>query len=255
MLVSQSLLFAGMLLASPGGSGTALPPEISSAFRESFERAESAANAGEHQKALAFYKGLVYDDGVTVAIDSDTTGHERARAITAVNEAARVWHDQLRGDTPIRLVNSPNDADVTIRFVDSLNRVGSHTLGHISLKKQFRWSQSTGVATVQGSIEVVRSHSGSQLSTEETSAVLMHELGHLLGLDDAKSTGRLMGPLMRGAPLAAPIASESSAVRQARSIVRQRIDSVQNLMARNALVLIPTGAHTVERAACTCGHD
>jgi len=106
---------------------------------------------------------------------------------------------------------------------------GTDPLGLIRLKKNFRWNDVRHEVTYKGTIQIVSTPPGGDLSSAETIDVVMHELGHLLGLADVSRAGLLMGPLDRGKPLERPTVREVDAVRELRALLRRRIEEVKAL--------------------------
>ena len=216
-LAACSFVLSTLALASDG----TLPRSASSDLKGAIEKADAALVTGDRHLALALYEGSLYPTDVKLAFDRDSV--ETNRQISAVTSALDVWREELDGDFPFSLVNDVKDADVVVRFVDSIPERGEDTLGLIKIEKNYRWSRSFHSFTCKGAILIVRSCDGEWLSQSETRDVVMHEIGHLLGLADSPDVGLLMGPLERGKPLLRPTPGETEDVKALRRTLRGRL--------------------------------
>ncbi len=216
-LLACSLVLSAVALASNG----TLPKSASIDTRNAIEKADAAMGEGDRQLALALYEGSLFPNGVKVAVDQGSLDNDDQ--YKAVYFAVEVWGKVLEGDSPVELVDHVEDADVVVKFVDSIPERGEDALGLIQLEKSYRWSKTMHSVKCKGTISVVRTAVGGKLSMSETRDVVMHEVGHLLGLGDVESTGYLMGPLERGKPLAKPTLTEIEDVKALRRMVRERI--------------------------------
>ena len=219
------LAFTSVCLAA----ADSLPESVSSDVRAAVTKAEQAVADGEFELALALYEGTLYPDGVTFAIDTSTLYADTDWQATAVNLALATWFKELDGDFPVYFVDDVDEADLVLSFVDEIDVTGPDPLGLIRLKKSYRWNSVRHEVAFDGTIQIARSAPGGRLSDAETVDVVMHELGHLLGLADVPQAGSLMGPLDRGKPLERPTVREVDDVRELRALLRQRIEDVKVL--------------------------
>jgi predicted Zn-dependent protease len=210
-------VLSAVALASNGS----LPKTASIDVKNAIEKADQALGEGDKNLALALYKGSLYTSSIRLAVDKSTLDSEDQ--YSAVVLAVAVWDKELEGDFPVTIVGKTEDADVVVQFVDSIPERGDDALGLIKLEKSYRWSRSSHSFKCKGTISIVRSATGGRLTFAETRDVAMHELGHLLGLADADSTGVLMGPLERGKPLSKPTRTEVEDVKALRHAIREKI--------------------------------
>lgn len=220
-----------------GQSPTQIPlihPDVIQAYNRSGEAAQTA----DFQFALALLEGAIYPDGVRIAVEGDNA-ERRAIVRAALDEWTRV----LGGDNPARLVSVNEDHDIKVRYVTEMPKSGSarcsegtdHSLGLIHLQKRYRWNRSVHELTVSGTIYVSLRPRGGALSRGEQVDVIMHELGHLLGLDDRDEVGPLMGPLERGNPSGRPAKDEIESVISLRRMVRDRLSVIQTVLMRRTV--------------------
>lgn len=208
-------------------ANTQLSPLLLPQVHETMGQSERAVQDGQYQMALALMKGTLYSDGVTIGIEGD-----HADRTGIVREAAQGWNQALEGDSPIRLVSMRENPQVIVKWVAQVPAEGSHTLGLIKMRKEFRWNTTRHEVGIKGTIYVATQPPGSPLSRSEQVDVVMHELGHLLGLDDCGDLGPLMGPLERGKPVGAPTANEVAAVTSLRRMVRDKLSLVNLQLSR-----------------------
>ncbi len=216
-LFAVSLTLSAVALASNGP----LPLSASTDTRNAIEKADAAFVDGDRQLALALYKGSLFPTELKLAVDQESLDNDDQ--YRAVYYALQIWDKELNGDLPIELVDRVEDADVVVRFVDSIPERGPDALGLIQLEKSYRWSKSMHTVKCKGSISIVRSAVGGRLTFSEMRDVVMHEIGHLLGLGDIEKTGVLMGPLERGKPLSRPTVAEVEDVKSLRQTLRSKI--------------------------------
>ena len=221
------LAIALFLLATPVLPSGYLSDRVADQFRETLVRADRAHAKGDYHLAMALLEGSLYSTGVRIAIDAHSLDPRQMDQEEAVRQAFSKWSESLDGDFPIRLVGDSENYDVVIRFVDSIPEAGSHGLGLIKVRKNYRWSSEAHEVSYSGSIQVVRAAAGGPLTPAETLDVVMHELGHLLGLADVSRTSDLMGPMVRGKPVLQPTKPEVDAVKDLRETIRRRIKLVQ----------------------------
>jgi hypothetical protein len=211
------------LSAVATASNNTLPLSVSDDVKNAIEKADTALGTGERQLALALYEGSLYPDGIKLAVDDSTVTSDSQ--FRGVSQALDIWRAELQGDFPVELVYDVKQADVVVKFVDTIDDRGTDTLGLIKLQKSFRWSSVKREITYRGTISIVRSAPGGRLTQAEVRDVAMHEIGHLLGLADTSRHGVLMGPLERGKPLNKPTQQETEDVKAIRKVLRQKLQS------------------------------
>jgi hypothetical protein len=175
------------------------------------------AENGHLQEAQAALEALLMSDGITV-------GMELPGAMSkAVEHGVNVWQERLAG-CPIKFVSGRN-ADLKVRFVNEIS-TGGDVQGELRVQRRIRWGSDGPGYQVKGTILVRDEVDGRHLTRSEVSAVVEHELGHLLGLDDDERIGMLMGPFLAGHPVDGPANEEVEAVSDFRYEVRRSLESI-----------------------------
>jgi hypothetical protein len=174
--------------------------------------ARSEAERGEIARAQAALGCLLMPHGLTI-------GMEAPGAMSrAVSHAVQVWGERLE-DCPFHFTTSRNP-ELKVRFVDGIEG-GGDVQGQVRLQRYVRWGSGGAAYHVRGTILICEQVEGRSLNSREVSAVVEHELGHVLGLDDAPEPGQLMGPFVPGEPVDGPTDDEVAKVSDLRSMVRK----------------------------------
>ncbi len=192
-------------------------PSLSSDSIHMLRSARSQADHGQRSRAQAALDCLLMTHGVSV-------GMEWPGAMSrAVEHGVQTWGDRL-DDCPFRFTTRPNP-DIKVRFVDDIQS-GGDVQGQVQLQRYVRWGSGGASYHLKGTILVRDNVEGRRLSSSEVAAVVEHELGHVLGLDDADQTGELMGPFVPGEPMDGPTDEEVAKVASFRSTVRRTLAEI-----------------------------
>ncbi|RYG41991.1 hypothetical protein EON79_19780 [bacterium] len=140
---------------------------------------------------------------------------EDAEAAKAVEEGVAIWRAALP-DSPFVAVSS-GAAEVKVRFVDFVE--GPEGMGRVEARRDYWFGGGHG-SKLTGSIVIRRTVGARPIRADEAAAVLAHELGHLLGLDDVTEVGPIMGPLLPGSPTVVPTKAEVDSILHLRELCR-----------------------------------
>ena len=201
-----------LLAAVALGGAPAVPLESGSL--DALRQAQRNVVAGKRGRGLAELDSLVMSDGVTVSLEAPGAMEP------CVGRGLASWNDAL-GERPFRMLAAGSAADVTVRFVPSLDSVGGDVQGMVTATRQMSWSSRDHSYHLHGVIVVRDNVEGRPLRPEEVVNVVAHEAGHLLGLADVRRRDRLMGPLVVGHPRSGPEPEEVEAVQDYRDTIRQ----------------------------------
>lgn len=180
-------------------------------------RMKPASTTGARGKQLATLHSYLLTDTVTVGLDPDD---ERDWKEDSISQGLKIWADAI-DDSPFRLARRGEKPMIVVRFVDSIDR-GGDVQGQVEATRMLHWG-STISYKIEGTL-LVRSTTGRRdLDNDELSEVVAHELGHLLGLNDASDCVGLMGPFVPGRPRLKPSREEQRAVIDYRAQLREAI--------------------------------
>ncbi len=176
--------------------------------------ARQSAATGNRGRACATLDSLVFPEGVSVAMEAPGAMEP------SVERGLEAWNTAL-GERTFRLRPGGSAADVTVRFVPSLDERGGDVQGFVDAMRTIRWGSNSHEYRLHATIYVRDNVEGRPIRSDEVVNVVAHEAGHLLGLADVAREDRLMGPMVVGRPKAGPLPEEVAAVRDYRSLVRQ----------------------------------
>lgn len=174
--------------------------------------------AGERGKQLATLQSYLLSNPVTVGIEPGTSPGGQGNAI---RDGLAVWSDAL-GDSPFVEAQPGTKPMVVIKFVRNIRGPGD-IQGQVEATRYLKWGPVVGYR-LEATMLVKETTGDRDLTNEELVEVVAHELGHLLGLDDANRCDGLMGPFVAGSPRTKPSRAEVDAVVAYRRQLRAAID-------------------------------
>lgn len=152
--------------------------------------------------------GLLIPNGVSIASSDGSIPK------VALEQAADAWNIAL-GARIVRVVNSVKDANMTVKLV---NGIGDH---HESQGDIEVFTTEGGVFSAE---VLVDSQTGNRaLSNREIGAVVTHEMGHFLGLDDLPGDNEIMGEFDPSHLVVRPSKEEADAIHTLQDAIRQVI--------------------------------
>lgn len=179
--------------------------------------AQRAAEAGNVQALQAAVEVLAVKQ-ITYRLPSDTS----ATARQAFLEGIQQWERYLQRDVVFVEAFSFQKADVDVVFEKSLEGNGKHYGGFTRWKRAInRDCSGRYIASVDAKMQIrTVQPNGKPMTLEMMRHAVMHEFGHILGLDDSERIGDVMGPLDLSRPVYAPKTDEVSQIKQLRNEVR-----------------------------------
>lgn len=225
LLVSCTLFLAPRAIASNDAAGT------NSDVSRLINQADGDILGRRFQMALAKLETIVHPQGVKLTIDRESDGGPEAELLArALSRAIDAW-DAALGGSPVRMALTDEAPDLKVRFVSSIGGA-TDRMGQIKMTRTFRWNAKDHDSSVGGAIEGVTRIEGRAIKEAEAANILMHEIGHVLGLDDAyASQSGVMGMFDVRQIKRVPSDNEVSAVLKLRSEVASRITRVQTRIA------------------------
>ncbi|MCC7435555.1 MAG: matrixin family metalloprotease [Methanoregulaceae archaeon] len=142
-------------------------------------------------------------------------GPSEAREV--LKAAMREW--EVATDGEVRFVEVPaNEAQITIGWANEL-RFRSLEAGGVARWQRAVRRDGDGLrGEVSATIELrLRVPSGRRLNSDQLMQCALHEIGHILGLDDSSARGEAMGPLDLRRPITRLSDGDLSALRELRS--------------------------------------
>ena len=192
--------------------------------------AGSASILPEMNKHLAFgkecmkrgYEGgaiasanLILLDQIKIFVDDRNATDQ---TLLAFADAEFIWEDALDNETKFVRVSTRKEAEVVVSFANGLNVQGREAGGYTEWNRSVKWTDGQYVGSLKADMKLrtVRPD-GKPMSREQARHAALHEIGHLLGLDDCSTKGEVMAPLNLSKPVGTPAFKEVSALMELRA--------------------------------------
>lgn len=194
---------------------TSLLPEVT----KHMEQARENLQSGYLDVAAAHVEVVLVGDEVTYNLKCEGLNESRqALCEQAFLYAANTWETALGGSVHFRRVDDPATAQVSVRFMPNVTMKGEAVAGYVNWKRTIRMDHShVAEASFKADLQLrACTLNGGRMPIAAMKHEAMHELGHVLGLDDSDREGDIMGPLDVDHPCAKPLPREVEAVRELR---------------------------------------
>lgn len=219
---------AAAMMAVPALAGTPvhsapLLPEVESQM----DKAYNCMNARSLGEAVAHAELVLVGQQVTYSLRfSDMSTQAQKRCTDAFVGAAKSWESELEGSVHFRQSADPATADVAVSFKPCIEMRGQEIAGYVNWKRTITTSGTGDIKWKYHANMQIRTVNVDQapMSFESMRHAAMHELGHVLGLDDSDQQGDVMGPLNVRCPVTAPKPHEVMAVHDLRIRAEQLRD-------------------------------
>ena len=165
--------------------------------------------------ARAHAMAVLGGEDVAVSVDlSEVQASRRTACRAAVDGALDAWNDALGDDARIYRADERQRSGIVVRFQRDVREKGAPVAGYVNWK---RVADERG-GGITGTVQIRDENlDGSPMPMRAMRHIVLHEIGHLLGLDDSGREGEAMGPLNVSRPVAAPTEAEAEAVRDHRA--------------------------------------
>jgi hypothetical protein len=228
---AASLLFCGPIqptVAYYHGSSThheihlaGDPADLLDEIHQEIKEMKAAYDKGDRDEAIAGIKAILLEDGATVGFVED--GH----SVKPLKRALDAWREAVP-DSPFKVAPEGQDPDVKVLFVDRVKGVEAEE-SDPDAQGQVSYSRPDEEADgrLHAEILVCTIVDGRDMTPDEETAVIAHELGHLFGLNDSPDGQGLMGEFDPKDVLTGPTDRDAKAVRMLRQELRDTLASWQ----------------------------
>lgn len=206
-------LLASLVPFAPAGAGgafrTPVLPEVKQHLADGWACVSSNPNM-----ARAHAMAVLVSENLSVQIELDQVPASRRTACrTAIDDALQAWEKALGDGIRLRRLEDGQKSGIVVRFKPDVRERGEPVAGYVN------WKRVAGKdgGSVTGDIQVrTMNIDGAPMSGRAMKNIVVHEMGHMLGLDDTDRRGEAMSPLDPNRPVSAPSDDEANAVRSLR---------------------------------------
>jgi|GEM_PF-1089562 len=198
-------------------------PEVNKHLQEG--QADIASNTMPMAKAHAQVVLLGKDLSVGVLFQNIPAA-EHQHCLDALDSAMQEWNSVLGGTVNFTRANTGDFTNITVRFRPKVVMKGEDVAGYVNWKRSIK-TPTTGdpKGIFYADLQIREKQlDGSLMPLPAMRHAAMHELGHVLGLDDSSHVGDVMGPLDVENPVASPSDLEIATVKSLREKAQEIID-------------------------------
>lgn len=132
----------------------------------------------------------------------------------AIDGALEAWEKALGNGLHLHRLEEGEHSGIVIRFLPDVRQRGEAVAGYVNWKR----TAGEGEGSVTGDVQIRTVNiDGTAMPGRAMRNIVVHEMGHLLGLDDTDRMGEAMSPLDISHPVSGPSGSEATAVRSLRT--------------------------------------
>ena len=205
-------LLALAALAAAGLAGYVAPilPEIRQHLADG-----RACLATDPERARAHAMAVLGGEDLSVTVDLDAVPRGRRTVCrNAVDEALEAWEQAVGGGFHLRRADEGRPCAITLRFQPAVFERSEPVAGYVDWTRTIEGHEGRMTGSVQ--VRTVQLD-GTAMPMRAMRHIVLHEMGHLLGLDDSDEEGEAMSPLDAANPVTSPSAEEADAVRRLRA--------------------------------------
>lgn len=215
----RGFVVAAIILGAAYGSAGNVLPEM----QKHLDFAKKCLASGD-LPGLAASTDLILLNRIRVYVNPAGSTPEAAAAF---DRAMDTWTDALNGGVKFTKVDSPLDAQVVVRFRHYLSGKEGEYGGYTTWKREVSRKGASALWNLHADVSLRTTQPGGKDMTEaQVTQAALHELGHVLGLDDSKTSGDVMAPLDLTRPVDRPQPSEVRALQAMRATALRMRDSL-----------------------------
>lgn len=174
-------------------------------------------------QALATANMLLFEGPIRVYSESSAFDRRAERIDDLIQRAVSIWSRALGEPIPVQRVSDSRTAQVTARMMNEIRLKGRSVAGFTTWS---RWSRPDDVGVRADVSLALQGAQGQGLSDEAMLHAALHEVGHVLGLDDG-DPGGVMGLLNPLRPVTVPSKQEVQVLRTIRAQSRKLRDAAR----------------------------
>jgi len=216
--LASVLAFAALVVpmvpahSTPSGESTA---PVLTEIHDHLRKAQICIDEGTFALAAAHADAVLVKDDFTYAVKWEGVAEGlKPRAKEALSQGLENWRTGLKNSVSFTEITDAAKADVVIRFKPDVRMDGEPVAGYANWRRVIDQAPNGTVTTrVTADLQIrLLTPAKRTMSKEAVRHEIMHEMGHVLGLEDTDDIGNIMGPLDVDHPAAGPKAHEIQAV-------------------------------------------
>lgn len=221
MVFGRSLTFIILSLCAASLQAQAIPRQIEPSAAAQIQHGVQCLQVGRFSEACGAADLVMLSNTVKISIEDSPSD--------AVEQAIACWQNKLGG--AIQFEKVTESPDVTVQFVTKIAQGNRNSIGYSHWQ---RILHPNGTFKLRAEITIATQYpNGRPVTLDSQRHAAMHEIGHLLGLEDSKKVGDVMGPNDPKSPALAPTNTEVEAIQTLRQIARNLHEEAANLSEMN----------------------
>lgn len=148
---------------------------------------------GDYHGANALANLVLFKRVVRIQVSTDAaTLPRRAECVKALRDGVASWEKALGGEVRFAFISDAKRAEIKVRFAEDLGGIGRHVAGHADYLREIVGNEARTTAKLH---ILAAMPDGRPMEHDHMRHTVMHEFGHVLGLEDSDEVGAVMGPL------------------------------------------------------------
>jgi predicted Zn-dependent protease len=217
-------LALSVILGGPVNRPSALPPSrLAPVLPEVTQQLEDGLADAENDtptRACAHAQLVLLGSQLKYYVKMDLVpGKQREQCLASLHSAMAEWEHDLDGAIRFMPAASTDQSALIVRFEPNVTMNNEPVAGYVNWSRTLN-TRPDGHVDSKFSADLqlrIKDLSGKTMPSDAMRHTAMHELGHVLGLDDSPVEGNVMGPLNIDNPVSAPTNLEIETVKSIRA--------------------------------------